>query len=1294
MTTFLLSTTHCPHDLRLRSVQRRPQPAAIYYLAQFERKLDPKGQQCLCELLEAKLVDIIEPGALVVDLPGMRSAWSRNVAKIMDDCGLKAASIERAWLFGPDQDPEFDQLLQAILPNASVASWTRHRTSQAVQPSGARKPDAQAPSSPISPATVVRRLSQAGFHIDAQVAVHVASLFAKLRRDPHPAELALLAQLNSDHCSHRTFKASWPDAPNPAPLLERLKATYSASPDDVLVAYTDNAAVMEASIAESFGPDSPDGDEGADGGGWSTARRNAVSRHLLLKAETHNHPTALAPFEGAATGVGGEIRDEAATGRGGIPLAGFSGYIVAALEGGAGKLPDGLRSSWEILLDAPLGASAYANEFGRPCVAGFMRSFAAKSESGQNFGFAKPVMLAGGVGLINAAAASKRRPQPGDWLALLGGAGARVGVGGASASSTSLGVQGNALAQASVQRSFPEMQRRAQEVLNQCTAASSNPIIAIHDVGAGGLGSAVAEILCFGGKADDSSCGCQIDLALAPADQDNLDASEILVNEAQERYVVVVKAADRAQLEAMAAREACPLAMLGKITDSSHFLAIHHGKPVLELPRAKLMAPAGTLAGVEGKARAGRKTSVGLRGVDLAAACAAVLEHPAVGDKSFLTTIADRGVGGLVARDQHVGPWQVACADCAVVRTSHRSRRGCAFGLGERAPLAALDPAAAARVAVAEALTNLASAPVGALPRQKLALNWMADSSTKEGQNQLYRAVDGVTSKFLKRLRLAVIAGKDSVSMRAKLNSASGGHPQAAPAMCVATACGTLPDVNKAVTPQLSGLADTVLMVLPVNGRLPLAGSVLAQCFEREGNDVPDVGASQLANWWRAIMALHRDGLLLAYHDISDGGVLAAIVEMAFCANQGVTLVLDALCLGADGGDADGFENSSNSLAAGGIADALAVLFAETPGAVIEVRRADAARALDLAASARADPLPQTIGRPSSDRKLRIYKNAQCILESPLAKLHSHWSSLSTKVRGERDGKLEAAPLPSAALGVGPGLYATPHVPVKVVKKGRRPAAVVLRAVGSNGQVEMAAALDQAGFAVRMISLAQLGSGERELGKQGLLVLPGGFSHGDALGAGTGQAQTILRNARLRKIFSEFLAATGTLALGVCNGCQVLSQLGDLLAASCSLPHFEANLSQRFESRLAMVEVVDSPSPMLAPLAGLRLPVQVACGEGRAVVVGDEQKPPAPGALRFIGPDGLPAPGYPHDPCGSSGALCGFASPDGKLTLLMPHPERCVLPEQMSWCPPAWRGRSHTPWHDFFVNARNHLVAS
>ncbi|MGD8862460.1 MAG: phosphoribosylformylglycinamidine synthase, partial [Myxococcales bacterium] len=1096
----------------------------------------------------------------------------------------------------------------------------------------------------------------------------------RLQRNPSDVELMMFAQANSEHCRHKIFNADWiiDGEPMPRSLFAMIRNTTDRSPGGVLSAYSDNAAVMEGWTATRFFP-APDG-------GVYGSRQEPV--HILMKVETHNHPTAISPFPGAATGSGGEIRDEGATGRGARPKAGMTGFSVSNLN-----LPDAPRpwerparkpariaSALDIMLDGPLGGAAFNNEFGRPNLLGYFRSFEleAPGPAGREVrGYHKPIMLAGGLGNIREGHVQKGRIAAGAPIVVLGGPAMLIGLGGGAASSMASGASTEDLDFASVQRDNPEIQRRCQEVIDRCWAlGDENPIVAIHDVGAGGLSNALPELV------HDSQRGARFELRDVPNAEPGMSPLEIWCNEAQERYVLGLDPARLEVFEALCARERCPYAVVGHTSDDGTLVVTdrHFGERPIDMPLSVLLGkPPKMLREVtRGEFSADAfDSSV----VSIDEAVRRVLTLPTVGDKTFLITIGDRSVTGLVARDQMVGPWQVPVADAAVTVSGFDAVTGEAMAIGERTPVALLDAAAAARMAVGEAVTNIASAPIEDISRIKLSCNWMAAAGHPGEDARLYAAVQAVGMELCPALGIAVPVGKDSMSMRTVWEQDGESQSVTAPLSLIVSAFAPVVDAGRALTPELRRDAgDSRLLLVDLGrGRNRLGGSALAQVFGTVGEQPADLEAPQdLVGLFAAVQALGAEGKLLAYHDRSDGGLFVAALEMAFAGGCGVELEVHGLG-----------------------AEPVAALFSEELGAVLQVRREelDAVRAA-FAEQGLADALHE-VGAATADGQVRVRRAGELLFEAPRAELRALWSDTTHRMQRLRDDADCADEEQQGRLDVDdPGLHAElgfdPAEDVTApLRSAERPRVAVLREQGVNGQVEMAAAFDRAGFAAVDVHMSDILQGRVTLDGVSGLVACGGFSYGDVLGAGEGWAKSILFNAGAREQFERFFAREGSFSLGVCNGCQMLSNLRALIPGADHWPRFVQNRSERFEARLVMVQVQPGPSVLLRGMEGSRMPIAVAHGEGRAELSEAELASLEDAGLvaaRYVDNRGQVTARYPHNPNGSPGGITAVTSRDGRATIMMPHPERVFRSLQYSYLPQDW-GES-APWLRLFRNAR------
>jgi phosphoribosylformylglycinamidine synthase len=1211
---------------------------------------------------------------VVVPRPGTSSSWSSKATDIAHNCGLVAVRrIERGVAYdvvtrdSANLSPEdraallpliHDRMTETVLDDAGEA-W---RLFAHVAP----RPLASIPLRARGRKALEDANAALGLALSEGEIDYLAAAFARLGRDPTDVEVTMFAQANSEHCRHKIFNAAWridgePQAPS---LFDMIRATHAAQPRGTLVAYADNAAVVEGSIVDRFYPDAS---------GRYAAHREAA--HVLMKVETHNHPTAIAPFPGAATGAGGEIRDEAATGRGAKAKAGLVGYATSHLripalpqpwEVDHGK-PDRIASPLAIMLDGPIGAAAFNNEFGRPNLCGYFRTFEIEI-AGDVRGYHKPIMLAGGVGNVAGSQIHKRRLVAETPLIQLGGPGMLIGLGGGAASSLATGANAADLDFDSVQRANAEMQRRAQEVIDRCwQQGEANPILSIHDVGAGGLSNALPELIHGGGV------GGAFELRAIPSEEPGMTPREIWCNEAQERYVLAIAPGDLERFAAICARERCPFAVVGRATADGRLVVgdRHFGNAAVDVPLEIILGEPPRMSRDAAHMRRDRP-ALDLAGVTVKDAAYRVLQFPAVADKTFLVTIGDRTVGGLCARDPMVGPWQVPVADCAVTLADYSGFAGEAMAIGERTPIAAIDAPASGRMAVAEALTNLAAVRIRDLADVKLSANWMAAAGHPGDDASLYDTVRAV-SDFCIALGVSIPVGKDSLSMRTTWRDGDVEKSVTAPVSLVVSAFTPLADARACATPLLEFERDeTVLLHFAVAGaRARLGASALAQAFGQPGGEPPDIARAQdLAAFLGVVQKLHADGQLLAYHDVGDGGLFVTLTEMSFASRCGLDVALDVRA-----------------------ADALAALFAEEAGAVAQVPAAHADSAL---AAARAAGVAATrIGAPVRGGRIRIRAGGETVLDEARADLHRAWSATTHAMQRLRDNP-DAADQEYARLaddddpGLVPALTFDPQEDpaAPFIARGARPRIAVLREQGINGQVEMAAAFTRAGFEAFDVHMTDLAAGRHALADFTGIVAGGGFSYGDVLGAGEGWAKWILFNASLREQFAAFFARGDTFALGVCNGCQMMSNLHEIIPGSAHWPHFVRNASEQFEARLVMLEVARTPSLFFEGMEGSRIPVAVAHGEGRAEFRDDAQLEAAQPlvALRFVDARGVRTEQYPCNPNGSPHGIAGLTTADGRFTILMPHPERVWRTVQMSWHPAEWGERS--PWYRMFANAR------
>jgi phosphoribosylformylglycinamidine synthase len=1143
---------------------------------------------------------------------------------------------------------------------------------------------------------------------------YLADAFARLERDPTDVELMMFAQANSEHCRHKIFNAQWviDGQQQDQTLFGMIRATHAAQPGGTVVAYSDNAAVMEGGTAQRFHAGVAGSSEDA-----LTYRRREALVHTLMKVETHNHPTAIAPFPGASTGAGGEIRDEGATGRGSKPKAGLTGFTVSHLrfddapqpwESDHHGRPDRIASPLSIMIDGPIGGAAFNNEFGRPNLLGYFRTFE-QTAGGTRWGYHKPIMIAGGLGSIDAGLTHKEKIPPGALLIQLGGPGLRIGMGGGAASSMGVGSNSADLDFDSVQRGNPEIERRAQEVIDRCwQQGERNPILAIHDVGAGGLSNAFPELV------NDAGRGAVFDLKRVPVEESGMSPAEIWSNESQERYVLAVQPGDLPRFDAIARRERCPYAVVGVATEERQLRVVQgEGLPGVD-PQGE---PAGPVRPVDvpidvilGKAPRmtrdvkrlpGVAEPLDLAGIDLTEAAYRVLRHPTVANKSFLITIGDRTVGGLSARDQMVGPWQVPVADCAVTLADYEGFRGEAMAMGERTPIAMIDAAASGRMAVAEALTNLAAADVQQIEHIKLSANWMAACGVAGQDAALYDTVSAV-SELCQTVGLSIPVGKDSLSMRTSWTQDGEQRQVVAPISLIVTAFAPVADARQSLTPQLrTDAGDTVLIMIDLGrGLHRMGGSILAQAYNQVGTQAPDIDVPQdLRAFFITIRTLAEAGTLLAYHDRSDGGLFATLCEMAFAGHTGISVNLDMLTFDANSADWGDYKIRPEQVAVQREELTLKALFSEEAGAVIQVPASQRDAVMQVLRGAGLSKFAHVIGGLNDSDEVEFFRDGRKIWGQPRAELGRAWSETSYRIMARRDNpacaqaELDMWQDP-ADPGISPAVAFDPQedVAAPYIATGKRPRIAILREQGCNSQVEMAWAFDTAGFEAVDVHMTDLLAGRVDLGIVNGMVAVGGFSYGDVLGAGEGWARTIRFNSQLADKFAAFFGRPDTFGLGVCNGAQMFAALAGMIPGAQDWPRFTRNLSEKYEARLATVEIADTPSIFFAGMAGTRVPVAVAHGEGYANFArqGDPAKVIA--AVRYVDNRGAHTEAYPYNPNGSPGGIASVTTPDGRFTAIMPHPERVTRNVMMSWAPEKWgerdSGGAFSPWMRAFRNAR------
>jgi len=1218
---------------------------------------------------------------LVTPRPGTISPWSSKATDIAHNCDLpQVLRLERGLAFYI-QAPQLteaqwgtlasllhDRMMETVFADLDQAAqlFAHHQPApvQSVDVLGEGR-------SALVQANIKLGLALAEDEID-----YLLAAFEKLGRNPNDIELYMFAQANSEHCRHKIFNADWviDGEQQPKSLFKMIKNTFEKTPDHVLSAYKDNAAVMEGSLVGRFYADPQ--------GAYDFHQEDT---HILMKVETHNHPTAISPWPGAATGSGGEIRDEGATGRGAKPKAGLVGFSVSNLripgfeqpwEEDFGK-PDRIVTALDIMTEGPLGGAAFNNEFGRPALNGYFRTYEERvnSHNGEELrGYHKPIMLAGGIGNIRADHVQKGEITVGAKLIVLGGPAMNIGLGGGAASSMASGQSDADLDFASVQRDNPEMERRCQEVIDRCwQLGEANPILFIHDVGAGGLSNAMPELV------SDGERGGRFNLRDILNDEPGMSPLEVWCNESQERYVMAVAPESLALFDELCKRERAPYAVIGEATEEMHLSLAdsHFDNTPIDLPLDVLLGKTPKMTRDVTTLKA-KGDALVRKNISIADAVNRVLHLPTVAEKTFLVTIGDRSVTGMVARDQMVGPWQIPVANCAVTTASLDSYYGEAMALGERAPVALLDFAASGRLAVGEALTNIAATQIGPLTRVKLSANWMAAAGHPGEDAGLYEAVKAVGEELCPALGITIPVGKDSMSMKTRWQQGSEQREMTSPLSLVITAFARVEDVRKTVTPQLQTVDNRLLLIDLGNGANALGATALSQVYRQLGDKPADVrDAKQLAGFWHAIQTLVADDKLLAYHDRSDGGLLVTLAEMAFTGHCGVEA--DIAALGSD---------------------ALAALFNEELGAVIQVAAADCAAVEQVFAAHGLGESVHVLGRAVAGDRFVITAGDSAVYSESRTTLRTWWAETTWQMQRLRDNpdcadQEHDAKKDDSDPGLNVKLSFKPEedIAAPYIATGARPKVAVLREQGVNSHVEMAAAFHRAGFDAVDVHMSDLLAGRRGLSDVQALVACGGFSYGDVLGAGEGWAKSILFNSRVRDEFETFFHRPQTLALGVCNGCQMMSNLRELIPGSEAWPRFVRNQSERFEARFSLVEVAASPSLLLDGMVGSRMPIAVSHGEGFVEVRSDahlaqlEQKGLV--ALRFVDNFGKVTQQYPANPNGSPNGITAVTSESGRVTIMMPHPERVFRTVSNSWHPAEWGEDS--PWMRIFRNARKQL---
>ena len=1297
-----------------------------------ESDLDVKNQEVLSSLLTygqpfaSKLKSgsswfskgsKLRKDAVVIPRFGTVSPWASKATDIARQCALNVFRIERGVQYAWQSKKELTQaqtgiVLATIHDRMTEAVVDGPDKAQALYQTLVDRPLLRIPVLTDGRTALDKANQELGLALSDDEVAYLTENFIRLERNPSDVELIMFAQANSEHCRHKIFNSSWTidGDDQELSLFAMIRNTHQLRPEGTIVAYSDNSAIMEGCDSETWVPQGKD----------QRYEKDTRLVHTLMKVETHNHPTAIAPFPGASTGAGGEIRDEGATGIGGRPKAGLTGFSVSNLnipgtdfpwESEKYGKPERIATPLQIMIDGPLGGAAFNNEFGRPILGGYFRVFE-QTLDGTRRGYHKPIMIAGGIGSIDSIHTHKKPIQAGHLLIQLGGPGMRIGMGGATGSSVATGTNTADLDFDSVQRGNPEMERRAQEVINACRAmGEKNPLVSIHDVGAGGLSNAFPEL------ADGAGLGAQFKLRNIPLEESGMSPAEIWCNESQERYVLAIESKDLDLFKSLCERERCLFAVVGEATDERQLLLSDSKQTPGTDAALPINMPMDVLLGKPPRMHRDVKSinqefsELNVTDADLAQCIAWVLQQPTVASKSFLITIGDRTVGGLNSRDPFVGPWQVPVADCAVTLMDYKGYRGEVMTMGERTPLAVIDAPAAARMAVGEALTNLLAADINSLQDVKLSANWMAACGAPGEDAKLYDSVQTIGMDLCPALGISIPVGKDSLSMATEWRDGEQSKKVVSPVSLIISAFASVIDVRKTLTPELtlkdaSGLAlDTELILIDLGrGKNRMAGSILAQVLNQSGKMAPNVDYPEdLKALAAAIIELRKQNQLLAYHDRSDGGLLACIAEMAFATHCGISINVDMIAVDAgqepDHGDAKNWAQQVSGLRH---EQTLRALFNEELGAVIQVRREDRDAVFSVLRKLGLSAYSHVIGKPNTNGRIEIWRDAKNIFAEPREVLQKMWANTSYQIARLRDNPAcadsEFNLLDDLAdLGMSPKLTFNPSedIAAPFIQKNSRPKVAILREQGVNSHVEMAYAVNWAGFDSYDVHMSDLLAGKAKLDNFRGLIACGGFSYGDVLGAGEGWAKTILFNQQLRDQFSTFFNRQDSFALGVCNGCQMMSNLSGIIPGAEAWPKFTRNQSEQYEARLVMAEVLASPSIFTQGMEGSQLPIAIAHGEGFANFSqqGNLEQLQKQGltALRFVDNSGKPTETYPLNPNGSPGGLTGVTTPDGRFTVMMPHPERVFRAVQMSWCPPEWLDVADgaSPWLRLFRNARH-----
>ena len=1230
-------------------------------------KLSNKNQLTLDKLLNySPALDTSNSLQKIIVIPriGTISPWSSKATDIFKLCSLhEIRRIERGIIYHFSRKIKTEEL-EAILSYVMDRMTESHLKDisdssllfDKLKPNSYRSIDIlKEGKSAIIKANIELGLALSDGEID-----YLYYSFNKLKRNPRDIELMMFAQANSEHCRHKIFNADWIiDSEKKAiSLFGMIKNTYHQNPEGLLSVYSDNSAVMSGYKSSFFEPNH-------EGVYTSSIAEKAV----LIKVETHNHPTAIAPNPGAATGSGGEIRDEGATGRGSKPKVGLSGFSVSNLkiphsinpwEKDYGK-PSQIASALEIMIDGPVGAASFNNEFGRPNTCGYFRTYEQKTANNEVRGYHKPIMLAGGIGNIREDHVEKGLISDGDVLIVLGGPAMLIGLGGGAASSVGSGDQSQELDFASVQRANPEMQRRAQEVINSCiNLGNKNPIVSIHDIGAGGLSNGVPELV------NDSQKGAILQLRSIPNDEKKMSPLEIWCNESQERYVLAIKDENVELFRQICIKERSPFAILGNATDTQHLTledSYFKNKPI-DLDMSLLFGSTPkTLKNVSSILNNEQEFDSSI--IKLDEAIVRLLKLPTVASKNFLITIADRSVTGLVARDQMIGPWQVPVADCAISLSDYSGYQGEAMSIGEKTPLSLINAAAAARMSVGEALTNLLSAYIEDISHINLSANWMCASGFPGEDAKLYEAVKAIGMELCPKLGLTIPVGKDSMSMKSTWNENGDEKSVTAPLSLIISAFSKIPDARIQVTPLLNTKVDSELFLIDLGlGKNRMGGSCLAQVYNQVGRTSPDLDDPTLfAKFFSLINRLNKEKLISAYHDRSDGGIVTTLLEMAFASHCGIEI------------------RGSNTINE---------LFNEELGCVIQVPIINKPKILKELESIGLKEFTLPIAKINNTDEILIYQKDKLVFRKKREDLHKDWSSTSFEISKLRDNPKCSESENEELVKISDGLKVkttydiNESISAPYLNRGARPKIAILREQGINGHIEMAAAFTKAGFDASDVHMSEILSGKTSLKQFQGLAACGGFSYGDVLGAGRGWANSILLNSKAKDEFSEYFSRTDSFTLGVCNGCQMVSNLKEIIPSSEKWPSFERNVSEQFEARFTSVKIGKTNSIFFNEMEGSIIPIAIAHGEGKTNFNTEHSK--ANIAMKYVNYSGNPTQAYPHNPNGSENAIASICDDSGRITIMMPHPERVFRSIQNSWHPDDWQERS--PWMRMFENAR------